>query len=99
MIEMNTVKLQWIQTQKNDPFTRDTYAIADSNFKITDFSFANDPEDYILPEGYTTGETVSGEVAVFDNKNNYCVLDRHINHPRLSSSVGVVYLKKLSRPL
>lgn len=96
---METVKLCWIQTRVNDPFTKDTYAIADSNFNTTEFSYVHDPEDYALPTGYRVGETNAGEIAIYDPKNNYCDLDRNNKHPRLISSAGVVYLKKSLPPL
>lgn len=92
---MNTVKLHWIQTLINDPFTKDTYAIENSDFYTVENSHVHEAEEYILPEGYTIGETVAGEIAIFDNNNKYCELDRFRNSPRLSSSSRVVLLEKV----
>ncbi|PZM63724.1 hypothetical protein [Paenibacillus dendritiformis] len=94
---MKTVKLHLVQTPANDPFTRDTFVLSESGFNTTEFSYVNEVEEYILPEGYSIGKTEGGENAIFDDKYNYCILDRYNKCPRLSSASGVVFLRKLER--
>lgn len=91
---MNTVKLHWIETQMNDPFTSDTYAIEGYGFNTTEFSYVHEAIEFTLPKGYELSETVSGELAIYDEIGNHCWLDRHNKCPRLSSSTRVVYLKE-----
>lgn len=94
---MKTIKLQFVETQKNDPMTKDTFVIADSDYSVSQFSFVHDVEDYVLPEGYSVGKTVTGEVAIFDHKNEHCELDAYGKTPRLSSITGQVLLSKASK--
>ncbi|PAD72433.1 hypothetical protein [Paenibacillus campinasensis] len=94
---MKTIKLQFVETQKNDRMTKDTYVIADSDYSVTEFSFVHDAVEYVLPEGYSVGETVTGEIAIFDHKNEHCELDAYGVTPRLSSITGQVLLSKASK--
>ncbi|MEK5167195.1 hypothetical protein NYE69_33475 [Paenibacillus sp. FSL R5-0527] len=94
---MKTIKLQFVESQKNDLMTKDTYVIADSDYSVTEFSFVHDPVEYVLPEGYSVGETVTGDAAIFDHKNEHCELDAFGKTPRLSSVTGQVLLSKASK--
>lgn len=53
---MEKVRLQFIETRKDDPFTRDTFAIEGSDFTVGEFTYVHEAEEYDLPEGYLVGK-------------------------------------------
>lgn len=91
---MEKVKLHFIETRKDDPFTQDTFALADSDFCVGEWTHVQEAEEYVLPEGYTVGETKFGLEGIFDNKGMYCELYAKGKTPALVSALGVEYLKK-----
>ena len=90
----NTVSLHYIETRVDDPFTCDTFAVEDSGFGVGEFTYVHEAEEYLLPEGYTVGETKYGLKGVFDAQDMYCELYAVGKTPALSSAAGIVYLKK-----
>lgn len=91
---MKTVKLHWIESQKNDLMTKDTYAIAGSKFNVTQNSFLHDAEEYILPNGYDVFELKDGDIGIFDERDMYCEIDRYHRQPILVSSTRIISLQK-----
>jgi hypothetical protein len=53
-------------------------------------------KDYALPEGYSLGKTASGEVAIFDEKDNYCTIVNEDGKILLVTAFGITEIKEVS---
>lgn len=54
-----------------------------------------DPEEYILPEGYSFEESPAGYMAIYDDRNQECEIEHSNGLPVLVSTQRVVLEKKI----
>ncbi len=90
---MKTVKLSYVETPKNDPFTRNTFVI-DGETNVGQNAYINEPEEYELPVGYTMGHFKWGQPAIVDPKGMCCDIEAYGKTPRIISAYDVVLLRK-----
>ena len=70
-----------------------SFSLADADLQVGQFTHVHEEKEYVLPTGYTLGETVGGEKGIFDKKGMFCSLSAMGRTPVLTSSEGIIYLK------
>ena len=54
--------------------------------------FDDGGKQYILPEGYSVSDSTMGELQIYDDKGEYCIVDKKFNSPCLITSEGEIML-------
>lgn len=50
---------------------------------------------YILPDGYRVGESVHGELCIYNSKDSYCPLIKQYNSPAIVDGNGAIMLRRV----
>lgn len=103
MLEKQIIKLYKIESTYSDPYFKSYWSLRPSDdhnathgatgLKHDDYT-DDGPIEFVLPDGYEIGETVTGEVAVFDDRGSHASVETLHGKPYLLTGKGYIRLEQ-----